>query len=464
LVGAGIYAVVVILYVTNSDIIWEQHVDLMYSGLRIILGTAAPLVLAGVWWYSPPSRRVLRVFDWIGAGLLAISFAWLLASLGHLIRSDSLGLGGTLLIPLGWAIWSAAGVGLMIAGIASLSGELLSEQLERRRLQALMDFTRLITRLDYQTVLDETVRHMHDVLHAEACVLYLWDQIEQSLVPSAAVHVSRVYPEEYVRRVLALRYPKGYGITGWVFATGEPCMVGDIHADSRSQPVPGFEDLDQACLVVPIQVEGRRLGVVRMTRHTHEPFTRDDLDLASSFANQAALVIEKARVMKELSDLTITDSLTGLYNARHFEQVLTAELARAARDDRPLALLMVDSDALKRMNDQFGHQKGNDYLQGIARVIREAIRVSDYAFRYAGDEFLVLLPGAGVEEAGAVGERIRRVVEERESLPGIAGTVSVGVAVLPVHARDGEGLLAAADGAMYESKRLGKNRVTAARA
>lgn len=261
---------------------------------------------------------------------------------------------------------------------------------------------------------------------------------------------------------MSFKCPIGFGLTGWTMETGKPTIVGDVTADPRSQGVPGWEADEKSTMLAPIQVEGHRLGVIRITRRGLHQFSRDDLDLAMSFSTQAALVIEHGRVVKELQDLAITDSLTGLYNGRYFHTVLAAEVHRAKRHETPLSLVMMDSDSLKQVNDMLGHQAGDEYLRRIGQVLRDNIRLSDFAFRYAGDEFILLLPNTRANEALVVAERIRSAVAEQELGVNVASTISIGVAVIPVHADGGEGLLSAADRAMYESKRSGKNRVTLA--
>lgn len=446
-------------YLTTYSPVGASDLTWYLLSLELLPVVGAPLGLWLVWRYSKPARRVVWVYDWLGGGLLCIATAWL----GRVILE--MGSGEPyldLLITAVTIIWAASGVVLLVAGTAYLSAELRSERQERHRLEALMEFTRRITSLDYQTTLNETVRHLQMLLRADAVVLFLWDEAQQALVPVAGYHNRRVYSEDYVTRMMSFKCPMGFGVTGWVMESGEPYIAGDVQGDPRSQSVPGYRTDEKSSLLAPLQVEGRRLGVVRLTRKGLKQFGQDDLNLVLSFAAQASLVLEYGRIVKELSELSITDPLTDLFNARHFHQVLDVEARRARRYEQPLSLVMTDSDSLKRVNDLLGHQRGDEHLRTIAQVLKAAIRVTDYAFRYAGDEFLILLPSTPPGEAVRVAERIRRQIEEQEVADGITGTVSIGVAALPDHAADAEGLLAAADRAMYESKHAGKNRVTLA--
>ncbi len=457
------FSLAVGLYLTLSGPeIWAELINWPHVVTKAALGVGTPLGLWLVWWYSKPARRVVWVFDWFGGGLLALSAVWAVNILQDMVYFDRLSAVGRYLVPATTAIWGGVGIGLMMASTAFLSDELRSECQERIRLEALIEFTRQITNLDYQTIMNEVVLHLHRLLGTDACVLYLWDENNQVLSPVAQIHDPKVHDDKYVDKVMKFKCPLGFGLTGWVMLTGAPYISRDVWHDAREQHLPGQRQEDRSAMLTPILVEGRRLGVVRLTRSGLDQFNQGDLDLAASFANQAALVIEHGRVVKELSDLSITDPLTGLNNARHFHQVLDVEVKRALRYQQPLSLVMIDSDSLKQVNDRLGHQRGDEHLRSIAAAMRRAVRSTDYAFRYAGDEFLLLLPNTDVEEAHLVAERFRHMMESHEIAEGVVGTVSVGVATLPTHAVDTKGLLAASDAAMYVSKRTGKNRVSVA--
>jgi diguanylate cyclase (GGDEF)-like protein len=464
LVGVGAYAVTSAAYLLffDTDRIWLAHPSWMSALLKLLIALGAPLLMGYFWQRSRPIRRVLQVADWFGAGMIAYSVVWTGWALHEFVDVAQLNPFGLLLLPYSWAAWGVLGTALFIFGAVDLSTELSTEWRERQRLEALMQFTQRITSLDYQTSLNEMVRHLHKLLESDSCVLYLWNDEEQVLVPVAGEYNPNAYPTAYVDRVMNFRCPMGFGITGWVMQTGAPYVSGDVVNDMHAQAVPGWHGDEKSTLLAPIAVEGRRLGVVRLSRRGIDQFNQDDLDLVLSFAGQAALVLEHGRIVKELSELSITDNMTGLYNARHFHTVAEMEVARAGRSGEPLALIMLDSDSLKHLNDLRGHQRGDEHIRRIGRVLRSYLRLSDYAFRYAGDEFLLLLPNTGLDEALTVAERIRTLIEEGDTDEEMSVTASLGVAVYPTHGSDARTLLSVADRAMYESKRLGKNRVTTA--
>lgn len=161
---------------------------------------------------------------------------------------------------------------------------------------------------------------------------------------------------------------------------------------------------------------------------------------------------EKNRILEQLS---ITDNVSGLYNHRHFYTVLGEEVERARRQNRRLALVLMDADGFKAYNDQHGHLAGDRVLQTIGQIIRESIRKNvDKAFRYGGDEFTVVLPEAGLEQARTIAQRILGAASQRAGL-----TLSVGLVEFePGH--EAQEMVRRADEAMYRSKNLGGNCIT----
>jgi len=165
---------------------------------------------------------------------------------------------------------------------------------------------------------------------------------------------------------------------------------------------------------------------------------------------------------KQLEHLSITDSLTGLFNRSHLMDTLAGEVARSRRHNRPFTLLIMDIDRFKRFNDTHGHLAGDEALRRTGFLLRDTIRNCDYAARYGGEEFVLILPETGPEQGVETAERIRKQVAEQEM--GSDGeplrvTVSVGVASFPRDGEDPRSLMKRADAALYEAKRRGRNRV-----
>ena len=187
------------------------------------------------------------------------------------------------------------------------------------------------------------------------------------------------------------------------------------------------------------------------------------------FALAPLLLIHRALHVPHLEEQARIDAKTGLFNARHFAAVLTDELARAQRFDRPASLIMADLDLLRDINNSYGHLVGDEVLAGVAEVFREQLRDYDVPARFGGEEFAILLPETGYDQALAIAERIRRAVAGRlfdfeDASEAVRVTISMGVACFPQDGRSPNELVHHADLAVYRAKLQGRNRVQGARA
>jgi diguanylate cyclase (GGDEF)-like protein len=172
-----------------------------------------------------------------------------------------------------------------------------------------------------------------------------------------------------------------------------------------------------------------------------------------------ALALRNAELLGEVERLATRDSLTGLANRRLFDESLNREAARSQRLGAPLSLLVFDIDHFKQVNDSYGHQTGDRVLREVAAALVTNTKGFDVAARYGGDEFVVLLPGCKLDDAQRVAQRVQREIARQVGDAPV--TVSAGVATMPDNAHDSERLIAAADAALYEAKRTGRDRVTA---
>ena len=174
------------------------------------------------------------------------------------------------------------------------------------------------------------------------------------------------------------------------------------------------------------------------------------------------ILLQRSLLHQQLRAAARTDAKTGLLNASAWQREADAEISRAVRTGQPLAVLLVDADHFKRINDTHGHLTGDRVLAGLAGALRQQARGCDVVGRFGGEEFVVLLPGADPARARAVAERLRRQVSAMAvAVPGgeVRVTVSIGVAVLGPHGGDIPGLLATADVALYQAKESGRNQV-----
>ena len=196
--------------------------------------------------------------------------------------------------------------------------------------------------------------------------------------------------------------------------------------------------------------------------------SRDDLaesetDFLSLFAQQIEMSITITDLFLAVKEQAVTDSLTGLYNRRHFEETLKREVTRAQRQHQPFSIIGIDLDYLKKINDKYGHAYGDLAIKTVAEVLKSNARSIDIPARMGGEEFNVLLPGIDSNGAMKAAERIRKAIADKEL--DVIGhvTASVGVATFLEHSDNIEELLELTDQAMYQSKRNGRNQVTLAK-
>ncbi|MEJ5329619.1 MAG: diguanylate cyclase [Desulfobaccales bacterium] len=192
-----------------------------------------------------------------------------------------------------------------------------------------------------------------------------------------------------------------------------------------------------------------------------EPFEPEEAELFRIFLLQGEAALRNLLLFEEVKSLAIRDGLTGLYNYRYFNEMLTQQVGQSRRYGWPLSLLFLDLDDFKAVNDSLGHPAGDTVLKTVAAYLKRSVRQADILCRYGGEEFVVLLPQTPPEQAAILAERLRAgIAELKIPLPEreLAVTVSIGVAGLPPHG-DGAGLVAAADRALYRAKQGGKNRV-----
>jgi diguanylate cyclase (GGDEF)-like protein len=264
------------------------------------------------------------------------------------------------------------------------------------------------------------------------------------------------------RGVGAAMEPAAVAVGDWVLKHGKVCTAMDVASDNRLDA-----DIAASAIGLPLVCRGRTVAALvglDRTPSAREPAFAPATEAALLLALEpGGIALENAIRVQRAEALSVTDDLTQLYNSRYLSQVLRRETKRASRSGRPLSLLFIDLDGFKSINDSHGHLYGSRALVEAAAVIRQSARETDVVARFGGDEFALILPDTGSDGAAAVGERIRDRIDEFRFLTSnglnIHLTVSVGVASLPDVAASAEGLIQAADEAMYHVKERGKNGI-----
>jgi diguanylate cyclase (GGDEF)-like protein len=252
---------------------------------------------------------------------------------------------------------------------------------------------------------------------------------------------------------------------------GEGQLVKDLDSISsrlidspKAYVVDGDNSQDPPVLadaVVPLIFQRNLIGELLVRSDDVSRIWADnELLLLHTVADQLVVAVNQAHLFAQMEQQALTDGLTGCYNRRSFELQLERDLHLATRMGQPLSLIMLDFDNFKRINDQAGHEAGDQALCMLAETLRAELRAVDTAARYGGDEFVIILPQADTEGALLVAERLRIRVEQMQ-IPGFGQvTSSLGVATFPNHASSRDTLVVAADRALYRSKNAGRNRVT----
>ncbi len=264
---------------------------------------------------------------------------------------------------------------------------------------------------------------------------------------------------EVVRRISV---KNGEGLTGWVARNRRPLVNARPSADFEAAGLGDEPTALQSALVCPLIFGDRFIGALAVY-HVDPSFYRDDhRRLLDRVSEQAAAVINNSMLFEQTQEDSLTDTLTGLPNTRFLFMHLSRELARAERLQTEVALMVMDLDNFKTINDSHGHHVGDRALCEIARVLRVAIRPYDICVRYAGDEFIVVLSGCSAEEAEEKRRELQQSINDVlfEARPGrrVQLGASVGTAVFPHDGGSYEALLSSADSRMYQDKATRKRR------
>ena len=306
-----------------------------------------------------------------------------------------------------------------------------------------------------QQLLDSIFAVATELVRGQRVSLLLREGESTDFVIARAVGLA----DDVMRRA---RIRSGEGVAGRVLATKQPILVnGHGPGDVQLDPAARSRYRSDSFMVVPILVDGAARGVLNVADSSDgEPFESSDLERVEMLARHIGACLEQQDQGEAMERLADTDQVTWLPNRRHFERRLESEMNRALRSDTLLAVLMIDVDRFKSVNDRFGHRIGDAVLRAVGTALTHAIRPYDLATRYGGDEFTVLLPEADTEIGSLVAHRIfeRLATTALPDVLAAAGetiSLSIGIATFPRPATDAAALVESADSAMYRAKAVG---------
>ncbi len=321
----------------------------------------------------------------------------------------------------------------------------------------------LTSTLEFNKVTEIIMGNVNKIVPVEAWSLLLIDDKLDEIY--CAVTKGSYLPGELKDVKLKI----GEGIAGIAAERCKPITVKNVLKDKRCskyfKEIKGFIPKDVLC--IPITIKKKPIAILELVnKRNGRAFTEIEQKLMLKFADQASMAIERANIYHKMANLAITDDLTKLFNLRYLYRVLDTEVKRCRRYKSTFAIIFLDLDSFKLVNDTHGHLLGSKTLVEVARMLVRCLRDVDIISRYGGDEFVIVLPHTSVEMAYRIASRIQRDIQKNSFLTeeglSIRITASFGVAGFPDHAGDETELLRIADKAMYTAKDMGRNRVVVA--
>jgi len=316
----------------------------------------------------------------------------------------------------------------------------------------------LTSSLDLDSILQTIMEKMAEYFRPDTWSLLMVDEEHNELYFAIAVG-------DAAEALKDVRLKVGEGIAGWVAKNGEQLIVPDVYTDprfaKRIDEVTQWETRSIIC--VPLNSKHRVLGVIQLVNVDMKGFSDQEIFFLHALCDYAAIAIENSRAVEKIQELTITDDCTGLYNARHLYKTLETEVYRSSRFGYEFSVLFIDLDHFKQVNDTHGHLIGSKLLAEIGYLIKAQLRLIDYAFRYGGDEFVVLLPQTGKDQALNVAKRLRdqlRVTNfcKEEGL-NLNVRASIGLATYPHDAKSPHDVIRQADEMMYLVKNTSRDNI-----
>jgi diguanylate cyclase (GGDEF)-like protein len=335
----------------------------------------------------------------------------------------------------------------------------LNQETVQSRWQHLNVILRLSMLTGLQMQLDATLNLMCDmaaeIVTFDKALIFFWDEGQEQV----QLRMLRGFQEKHSGLE---GVPNGNILNFWATKYGRPLLVSrghNLQADTLLEASSA-----NAALAVPLFVSNRVMGSLQLFCDGCERFNKEDAQLLWILSLVAENLLTREYANEGLLRFAFTDYLTGLKTRGYFEQQLELEFKRAERRRQKFALLMIDIDHFKRLNDTFGHHVGDQVLRDVASILVKDMREVDTVARYGGEEFVIILPETTESGARYVAQRLRRAVEQAKFFAGSPQTIqhltiSVGLAVFDTDAQFKRDLIEFADAALYSAKHAGRNQV-----
>jgi diguanylate cyclase (GGDEF)-like protein len=399
------------------------------------------------------ARRGLAYFI-LGAGLIGV-YAGIIALVLRFLPGQ----------PFYSVVLSAASAAILLAVLARPLRYLIQEKVERlfhretyAYRQALLSFSsKMGNSLDLSEVANEMLTTICKALRLTHAKLLFQETSSGDFITQFT------YPKAKDEAANEFRLSTDNPIVSWLVKDGKPLNLKQLASIPQLKGLWTAEKEELAAsglgLLCPIKSRDRLVGILALGKKQSDTlYSHEDIELVTSMASQASIVIENAQLYTQATIRANTDGLTGLYNHRHFHERLEQEIARGSRFGTMFSLIMMDIDLFKTYNDIYGHLAGDRILRKMAEHLKGSIRSIDMAFRYGGEEFTIILPETRLDDAYNVAERIRKTIETRMSSKATSITISLGVASWPADGVTREEIIAFADAALYRAKQTGRNR------
>ena len=319
----------------------------------------------------------------------------------------------------------------------------------------------LTSSLELNAVLQTIMAKVAEYFRPDTWSLLMVDEQKNELYFAIAVG-------DAAEMLKTVRLRIGEGIAGWVAKQGEPMISPDVTHDPRfTRRVDDLTNVHTRSIIcLPLIARDRVLGVIQLVNVGPGAFSENDLFFLRSLCDFAAIAIDNARSVERIQELTVTDDCTGLYNARHLYKTLDSEVYRSARFGYEFSVIFLDLDRFKQVNDTYGHLVGSKLLREVGQLIKQHLRLIDFAFRYGGDEFVVLLPQTSKDQATVACRRILDVLRHHKFLKeeelSLNIRASFGVASYPADATCAHEIIRRADEMMYVVKNTTRDNIAVA--